>query len=119
MRVLGKNKNKIVKYCNVTNDEQTDSYGTPILVYGDIETLWLSVMPLDNVVESTNYGVDFSTSSRTTLDIEECALFEERTRIWIDKTPNANKDNYNYVVKIAPIKTLNSGVMIISKRAGA
>lgn len=118
MRTLERNKTNLVKYANRAS-ETTDSYGMPTTVYGEIASVRLALVPLSNVAEATNYGVNLDKSYKVILNANQCSFFNEFTRIWIDTAPNSGKTNYDYTVSVAPLKSINNGTMVITKRAGS
>jgi hypothetical protein len=94
-----------------------NSYADAIAEYGDVTEISLFVTPLQNDFEAQYYGVDRVATKKVIMSVEEAALFNKFTRIWVDVEPNEAKNNNDYYVSTLPTSGLNISTMTITKVA--
>jgi len=117
MRTAELDKNTVLKISNRTGETQNLPYGSTIYSYGDIEEIDCCLLPLDSVYQAQAYGVTFIGTKKAVLTIEQGEKFNMFTHIWIDSTPDTDKQNSEYVVKYCK-KVLTNYLLVISKVQG-
>ncbi|MEG1804728.1 MAG: hypothetical protein RR248_06020 [Clostridia bacterium] len=117
MRTLKRNENKTLKIANRTGEVITDDWGNSIYTYGLIEIISLCLLPMENEVEAQAFGVSLIGGLKSVLQVADGAKFNEFTHIWLDKQPDIDRQNTQYVVKaIRPLLTHTT--LVIEKKAG-
>ena len=113
------NKNVSMQIANRTsNTPQITTYGEELFPYGQTQSVELCLMPFKTEIEAKAYGVSLLGGRRATLTLEQASLFNEFTHIWVDKTPDADKQETEYVVKDIR-KTLNNALIVIDIKDGS
>lgn len=117
MRTLKRNKTTKIRFSNRVGKPSKNSYADAIAEYGDVTEISLFVTPLQNDFEAQYYGVDRVATKKVIMSVEEAALFNKFTRIWVDAEPNEAKNNNDYYVSTLPTSGLNISTMTITKVA--
>lgn len=113
------NKNVELKYANRVSDVPAVSeYGDEQYEYGDIQSIFVCVMPFKTEVEAKAYGVSLLGGRKATLTVEQASLFNEFTHIWVDKEPDSEGQDSEFYVKDNS-KTLNGALLILEKKDGS
>lgn len=113
------NKNVCMKIANRISDKpEVSKYGDEFYAYGDIVSLELCLMPFDTEVEAKSYGASLLGGRRATLTPQQASLFNEFTHIWVNRLPDSERQDSEYIVKDIRT-TLNSALLIIDIRDGS
>lgn len=113
------NKNVELKYANRISDTPIVSeYGDERHEYGDIQSIFVCLMPFKTEVEAKAYGVSLLGGRKATLTTEQASLFNEFTHLWVDTEPDSEGQNSEFYVK-DNTKTLNGALLILEKKDGS
>lgn len=74
-------------------------------------------MPFETEVEAKAYGVSFLGGRKAVLTVEQGKLFNEFTHIWVNRMPDSDRQDSEYIVKDLQT-TLSISVLIIDKKDG-
>lgn len=117
-RVAEINKNTELWFANRKSNTPTETnYGEEIYEYEEASRLEVSLMPFETEVEAKDYGVSFIGGRKAVLTIQQGKLFNEFTHIWVNRKPDVERQNSEYIVKDLQT-TLNVSVLIIDKKDG-
>lgn len=117
-RVAENNKNKQIWFANrKSNTPIQTAYGEEIYEYTEADRLEVSLMPFETEVEAKAYGVSFLGGRKAVLTVEQGKLFNEFTHIWVNRMPDSDRQDSEYIVKDLQT-TLSISVLIIDKKDG-
>lgn len=114
-----KRNNRPLYLCKKYVDDETNvtKYEKPK------DALYVDWQPISSDGEVYVFGVEYSKYIRIKGNKEKCALFSNKDRVYVYKTPNLENfnemcDDADYEVNGSPIITLNDGEVMLKKLSG-